>query len=207
MSDKPGVANGNDGKGTTRGLGRRLVERVGLQRALGAVRDAVTPAPAPAAPLATPSHAMDWRDPEDWSAWEQPTPPAPSPQAPAPALAKKSRRGSETRARGKAVLVRFSEEEFAEHDERARRIGLTLPSYLRELANASKPETKSRHRPPVERELLAKLLGQYGKIGSNLNQIAHAVNMNEPPGKELDAAIVELRILSGQAMRALGRKP
>lgn len=103
--------------------------------------------------------------------------------------------------------MRFSDAEYAEHDERAQRLGLTLPSYLRELANATKPVTKSRHRPPVERELLAKLLGQYGKIGSNLNQIAHAVNMNEPPGKELDAAIVELRILSGQAMRALGRKP
>lgn len=126
------------------------------------------------------------------------------PQAPAPSSPRKP--ASEKRERGKQVLVRLSEAEHAELEERASRSGLTLPSYLREQC-FTKPKTRSTHRPPIEREELAKLLGQFGKIGSNLNQLARAANMNEPPGRELDAAIADLRIVTAQAMRLLGRKP
>lgn len=186
MAEKPAATA--DEKGSAAGLTRRLARRVaehagGLRRAIDATLDvaldAVRPPPSP-----------------------DQVQPAPSPEP-----ASKSRRGSEKRQRGKSVLVRFADEEFLLVETAASNTGLTVPSYTRAILLGEKLKTKSRNRPPIERELLARLLGQYGKIGSNLNQIAHAANLGELPGKELEAALAELRVLNAQTMRALGRKP
>src|SRR5271170_4606279 len=96
----------------------------------------------------------------------------------------KPRRGTETRKKTLLVTSRYDAEEFAELEEAASRAGLTRASYQR-VQSLAKPKTRSTRRAPVERELLAKILGQLGKIGSNLNQIAHSANL----GREVQAEI------------------
>lgn len=48
-------------------------------------------------------------------------------------------------------------------------------------------------RPPVERAALAQLLAQVSKCGSNLNQIARALNMGEAEPSETTEAIRAFR--------------
>jgi hypothetical protein len=119
----------------------------------------------------------------------------------------KPRRGSEARQRARQSLVRWDEEEWKAVDEQAARARLTVPSYLRQLALAEeKRKTRSTRRAPIERELLAKVLGQLGKIGSNLNQLAHAANLNRSENAKIMATVAELRRLLPPILGALGRK-
>jgi len=62
-------------------------------------------------------------------------------------------------------------------------------------------------RPHVERKELARLLGHLGKVGSNLNQLAHAFNRNG-----LVPGLAELNLIRGHVVemrdaliKALGR--
>jgi hypothetical protein len=118
----------------------------------------------------------------------------------------KPRRGSETRKKSFPVTTRYDAEEFAELDEAASQAGLTRASYQR-VQSLSEPKTHSTHRAPIERELLARLLGQIGKIGSNLNQIARAANMGLGLRADLAAILGELRGLIPIILRAMGRHP
>ena len=116
------------------------------------------------------------------------------------------RHGTETRKRTIAVTTRYDASEFAELDDAASRAGLTRASYQR-VQSLAKPKTRSTRRAPVEKELLALLLGQIGKIGSNLNQITRAANMGLGVRAELSAVLGELRDLIPPIMWALGRPP
>ena len=117
----------------------------------------------------------------------------------------KSRRGSETRKKTIPVTSRYDEAEFAELDEAASRAGLTRASFQR-VQSLAKPKTRSTRRAPIERELMARVLGQLGKIGSNLNQLAHAAHLDNAQTGEVMATVAELRGLLPPIMEALGRK-
>ena len=121
------------------------------------------------------------------------------------AIAPRSRRGSDTRKKTIPVTTRYDAAEFAELDEAASRAGLTRASFQR-VQSLSKPKTRSTRRAPIERELLAKVLGQLGKIGSNLNQIAHAANIGHDRRADVDAAVAELRAVLPPMLEALGRR-
>jgi hypothetical protein len=120
--------------------------------------------------------------------------------------------GSERRRRHLRLSIRFSDEELTGLAATARRAGYTLSSYARFILVGTKP-LRSARRPPVETELLARALGQLGKIGSNINQIAHVLNRNrdpDPPPSSLAIEISEFLNDLGEAramlMMALGRK-
>jgi Bacterial mobilisation protein (MobC) len=117
----------------------------------------------------------------------------------------KSRRGSERRKKTHLVTSRYDEAEFAELEEAASRAGITLASYQR-VQSISKPKTRSTRRAPIERELLAKVLGQLGKIGSNLNQIAHQAHLGRDVQAEVSAELPALRELVPLIVKALGRE-
>ena len=119
----------------------------------------------------------------------------------------KSRRGSETRKRSTPVTSRYDDGELAELDERASRAGLTRAAFQRVQSLATTPKTRSTRRAPIEREMLAKALGQLGKVGSNINQIAHAANIGDAERFDLKAALTELRGLVPDIYAALGRNP
>jgi Bacterial mobilisation protein (MobC) len=118
----------------------------------------------------------------------------------------KSRSGSQTRQKPVMVTTAYSPEEFAALDEAASRAGLTRASFQR-VQTLADPKTRSTRRAPVDRELLAKVLGQLGKIGGNLNQIAKAANLDQMERADLGAALVEIRAVAVVAMEAMGRKP
>jgi hypothetical protein len=103
------------------------------------------------------------------------------------------------------VTSRYDEAEFAELDEAASRAGLTRASFQR-VQSLAAPKTRSTRRAPIERETLAKVLGQLGKIGSNLNQIAHAANVGVAGRLVVNGAIQDLRAVLPTLLEALGRK-
>ena len=85
--------------------------------------------------------------------------------------------------------VRWNPGEFEIVDEDARERGLTVPSYLRELAlEAHERKSKPIRRATVERELLAKTSGQFGKVGNNLNQLSRHARLGRATERELSAA-------------------
>jgi hypothetical protein len=117
----------------------------------------------------------------------------------------KARRGSETRKKTRLVTSRYDADEFAELEEAASRSGFTLASYQR-IQSLSKPKTRSTRRAPIERELLAKVLGQLGKIGSNLNQIARDAHLDREVQAEVVAELPVLRGVVPLLLKALGRE-
>jgi len=122
----------------------------------------------------------------------------------APVAPKPTRSGSQNRQRKRHIKVHLSEGEYAAVEDRANRSGLSLSSLARTaLLGAEVPVTR---RPPVEKKLLAQALGQLGKLGSNLNQIAHRTNQGREPLAELvEAELAELRVVRDTIMKALGR--
>jgi hypothetical protein len=104
------------------------------------------------------------------------------------------------------ISVRCTAEERSKIDETARQAGLSIGAYLRMLA-LGKTGPRAVRRPPVERKELARLLGHLGKVGSNLNQLAHAFNRNgRVPGlAELTAMRQQVGELRDAFMKALGR--
>jgi hypothetical protein len=128
-------------------------------------------------------------------------------EGPPPKANSKPRRGTETRQKSVPVTTRYSPAEFAQLDEAASRAGLTRASFQRVQSLGTPPKTRSTRRAPIERELLAKALGQLGKVGSNLNQLAHAANLDGAERVEAMLTIAALRELLPVFMEALGRKP
>lgn len=115
--------------------------------------------------------------------------------------------GSEKRQRAQLVGVRFSEQERAELIRRADACGVGLSTFLRMQALDVPPPRASR-KPPVDRAAVAQLLAQIGKLGSNVNQIAHHLNAGGPGSSrimaEAIAAVIDMR---AACLEALGRKP
>ena len=117
---------------------------------------------------------------------------------------------SEKRQRTVLRPARFTPQEAAAFDKKAEAYG-GASAYIRFLA-LEKPLPRSK----VEIELLAKVLAELGKIGSNINQIAYRYNVTEgrPAGNiegALEAAINELLEWRTALMQSLGyerpRKP
>ena len=116
-------------------------------------------------------------------------------------------RGSEKRQRTRTVAVRLTPEERRMVDEAAERAGLAIGSYARGVLLRA-PSPRQVRRPPIERRELVRLLGQLGHVGSNINQIARASNVGEPPeADELTDALTGLTRVREAILRALGREP
>jgi hypothetical protein len=82
--------------------------------------------------------------------------------------------------------------------------GLSYGAYMRARLDGT-PGPRAKRNPGADMVLLAQLLGHCGKVGSNLNQIAYCLNSGEEvEHSKLDAAILEIRVVSAAIMRALG---
>jgi hypothetical protein len=114
--------------------------------------------------------------------------------------------GSEKRQRQKALRVRLTDDERAALDAASDRAGLSLASYARQVLLAAPPPRQAR-RPPVEKADLARVLAHIGKVGSNLNQLAHLGNAGAGvDGVALAAELGELAVVRAAIMAALGRQ-
>jgi len=115
--------------------------------------------------------------------------------------------GSEKRARTKHLTIRFTPDERAKVDGDAERAGLTSGSYARQQLLGA-PAPRQVRRPPIEKRELARLLGQLGYIGNNLNQIARVLNSGEEADqRELIEALGDLQRMRDATLTALGRAP
>jgi hypothetical protein len=116
--------------------------------------------------------------------------------------------GSEKRQRQHAVAVRLLPAEKEALDAAAERLGRSASSYLRMVAlgNAG---LRSVRRPPVEKAELVRLLAAVGKIGSNVNQLAHIANSTGriPEQEQIAATRAEVMNIRDALFAALGRKP
>ena len=112
--------------------------------------------------------------------------------------------------RSRVIKTRLTEEEYAEFSERVSLCQMSQSEFIRQAL------TKSTIRPvitvsPVNDTLLAtvgRLTAEYGKIGSNLNQIARCLNEYGAPynalSKEVRAAISDLAALKFEVLREVG---
>jgi len=115
--------------------------------------------------------------------------------------------GTEKRARTANLTIRFTPEERAAVDEAAVRAGLTAGSHARAVLLGA-PAPRQVRRPTVERRELARLLGQLGHVGGNLNQLAKAANSGAIPcAKDIQEALAGLTDLRREILLALGREP
>ena len=117
--------------------------------------------------------------------------------------------GSDKRQRSRQYSVRFTDAEAAELEHKASDAGLSVASYLR-AASLGDAGPRAARRPPVEREQLVLLSGLVGKLGSNVNQIARALNSGDAPdglSDDIKAAAVEVAEMRATIREALGWKP
>ncbi len=115
--------------------------------------------------------------------------------------------GSEKRLRSAHLTIRLTADERATIDGAADRAGLTAGSYARQ-ALLGAPQPRQIRRPPVERKELARLLGEIGKVGSNLNQLTKAFHSGTLIYEgELDAALAGVMEVRAAILTALGRDP
>jgi hypothetical protein len=106
----------------------------------------------------------------------------------------------------KFVAVRCTAGQHATWTAAAAQAGTNVGDYLRTLADGS-PIPRAVRRPPVEREALARMLGEVGKIGSNVNQLARIANTSGdlPKPDALADIAADVRAMRDALMKALGR--
>lgn len=113
--------------------------------------------------------------------------------------------GSEKRVRSKHLTIRFSPEERASIDAAADRAGLTPGSYDRQVLLGA-PAPRQVRRPPIERRDLARLLGEIGHVGGNLNQLARDMNFGRGvAASDLKQELHSLGLVRDAILKALGR--
>jgi hypothetical protein len=120
--------------------------------------------------------------------------------------AKPKRSGSEMRQATARVTVRLTPEQRQQLAEWANSSGVTCGSYARAKLFAGKPIRAVRV-PSIERQALAQLLAQLGRLNGNVYQISRAANFGEwyEPG-DLKQALKEITELRNAVLAALGRE-
>jgi hypothetical protein len=116
------------------------------------------------------------------------------------------RSGSETRKRTVLLTARFNQQEAASIRQIADRSGLSIASLMRR-ALLDTPPPRATRRPPADVQAVARLLGQLGKIGSNINQLAKHANAGRYQENSIELALRDLGELRIVCLQALGKEP
>jgi hypothetical protein len=108
-------------------------------------------------------------------------------------------------ARNRLIHFRCTDHERAAIKAVAEEAGFSVGALLRLLALGDAGPRAVR-RPPAERAELTRILGQIGKIGSNVNQIAKAIHTtrNLPSWSELAEIKADITTLRAAVLKALG---
>ncbi len=115
------------------------------------------------------------------------------------------RSGSEKRQRNQIFTVRFTTQEAAT----VRQIAHTHGQSVAALVRASLLHIRL-HPSRIDVQAVARLLGQLGKIGSNINQIAFHLNAGRSGDRiegSLEEALRDLGELRIVCLQALGKEP
>ena len=112
---------------------------------------------------------------------------------------------SQSRQRAKVLQVRLTPEERAQVAAAASASGLSLSGYARETLLGEPTPRTQRAAPTPEAEALARLLGQLGKVGANLNQLAKLGNQGQPaPLAEVMETLAAVHAAAEKVRQALG---
>lgn len=111
--------------------------------------------------------------------------------------------GSDKRQRDHVIKVRVSAEEFAKAKLRAGRSGLSVSAYFRAAALDTKP-LRAERQPAVNRQEVAKLIGELGKLRQSLQDAAGDQPKCLALMEGFERDFWELRAL---CFEALGREP
>lgn len=115
------------------------------------------------------------------------------------------RGGSEKRRRTVHFAVRLTPDERSAIEGAAERAGLSTGSYARQVLLGA-PAPRQVRRPPVERKELARLLGEIGHVGGNLNQLAHMANTGRPTDRKALLVVLQSLVeVRNAILVALGR--
>jgi len=86
--------------------------------------------------------------------------------------------GSDKRRRSHQSLIRWTDDEFSAISEKADKAGLAVAAFMRAVALGD-PGPRAQRRPPADHKALRQILGELGRVGNNINQIARALNSGE----------------------------
>ena len=115
--------------------------------------------------------------------------------------------GTDKRQRGVTVTVRLTAEERAQLEALSSRSGLAAGAFMRAAAFGG-AGPRAQRRPSADHAVLRQLLGELGRVGNNINQIARALNSGQaadlPQLKEALNAYLGVR---NAIYRALGKDP
>lgn len=109
-----------------------------------------------------------------------------------------------------AIKTRLTEAERADFEERCSTLSMSQSEYIRQAIFYSRITPVIRVSQNSEELLtsVSSLVAQYGKIGSNLNQIARYLNEGSPPyqglSKELREAAADLAALKFDVLKVIG---
>ena len=111
------------------------------------------------------------------------------------------------RRRETQLLIRMSRQEADDARALADKAGLALGAFAR-ASMLGDPGPRAQRRPPADHAALRRILGELGRVGNNINQIAHRLNTGEraetPHLNEALSAYIEIR---NAIFDALGMKP
>lgn len=119
-------------------------------------------------------------------------------------MSDKKKSGSENREKTKVVGVRVNEEEYFDLSLKAEDARLSVPAFVRKKL-LDEVFTQGRKPPPsLDKKLLSMILGQLGKVGSNINQIARRLNEGGSVAAErVTAAVDDFEHLRDEIFKAL----
>ena len=112
--------------------------------------------------------------------------------------------------RSRVIKTRLTEEEYSEFSERVTLCQMSQSEYIRQAVFYSRISPVIRVTAHSEEMLTAisSLVAQYGKIGSNLNQIARYLNEYGAPynalSSEVRAAVSDLAALKFEVLKVIG---
>lgn len=119
----------------------------------------------------------------------------------------RKRDASQNRQRRASIEIALTQEERAEIERRAANAGLSLSSFCRAAALGD-PGPRAARRPIVDAAALAHTHAELRRVGNNLNQIAHALNIKETVlWPDIQKAHEELSLVLFEIARALGYRP
>ena len=112
--------------------------------------------------------------------------------------------------RTRTIKTRLTEAEYADFMERLTAYGMSKSEFIRQAITGA-TITPIITVSPINDEMLTavgRLTGEYGKIGGNLNQIAHYLNEFGEPysalSSEVRAALSDLAALKFQVLQEVG---
>ncbi len=121
-------------------------------------------------------------------------------------MSEKKKSGSENRGKTKVVGVRLNEAEHFELALKAEDAGLSIPAFIRKKLLDEVFTKPRKAAPSLDKKLLGMILAQLGKLGSNMNQIAHRLNEGGNVGAErITGAVEDFDLLRDEILKAITR--